>query len=154
MTSSLPTLPIELAYRVLDNLRPVDILYSLWDVSTRLNAIISSYRPYQVKLYFTSAINYSSILPHIILFDCFLLAESDPKRSKTSFSRRSYTLYKSHLITFTSIRKMMRQSISYFILSFSQEFTSLDLRLARLGAGKLQWLTQVLQKNTVRSNSL
>ena len=47
--ASFPTLPIHLVYCILDNLRPVDILMSVCNVCTRLNLIIDSYRPYQVK---------------------------------------------------------------------------------------------------------
>ena len=47
--ASLPTLPVHLVYCILDNLQPVDILMSVCNVCTRLNSIIDSYRPYQVK---------------------------------------------------------------------------------------------------------
>ena len=47
--ASLPTLPVHLVYCILDNLRPVDIIMSVCNVCTRLNSIIDSYRPYQVK---------------------------------------------------------------------------------------------------------
>ena len=73
MTLSLPTLPIELVYRIFDNLPAIEILYSLWNVSTRLNAIINSYRPYQVKLYFTFAINVLSLEAnqYLLIFSSF-----------------------------------------------------------------------------------
>ena len=47
--ASLPTLPVHLVYCILDNLQPLDILMSVCNVCTRLNSIIDSYRPYQVK---------------------------------------------------------------------------------------------------------
>ena len=46
---SLLTLPIELVYRVLDHLNPSDILLSVRDVCTRLDAISDTYYPYQVS---------------------------------------------------------------------------------------------------------
>ena len=49
ITPSLITLPIELVYRTLDHLDPVEILLSMRDVCTRLNAITSTYQPYQVN---------------------------------------------------------------------------------------------------------
>ena len=49
LTPSLQTLPIELAYRILDHLDPVDILLSVRTVCTRLDAITDTYHPYTVK---------------------------------------------------------------------------------------------------------
>ncbi len=46
---SLATLPIDLIYRILDNLDPLEILLSVQDVCTRLNAIIESYHQYKVN---------------------------------------------------------------------------------------------------------
>ena len=46
---SLLTLPIELVCRVLDHLNPLDILLSIRDVCTRLDAISDTYYPYQVR---------------------------------------------------------------------------------------------------------
>ncbi len=49
MASSLHTLPVELVYRILDNLNKKTIFLSLSNVCTRLNAIINTYHPYQVN---------------------------------------------------------------------------------------------------------
>ena len=46
---SLLTLPLELVCRVLDHLNPLDILLSIRDVCTRLDAISDTYYPYQVR---------------------------------------------------------------------------------------------------------
>ena len=46
--ASLSTLSPNLIYYILDNLTPQHIFLSLWNVSTRLNLIINSYRPFQV----------------------------------------------------------------------------------------------------------
>jgi hypothetical protein len=46
------TLPVELVYRILDNLDQLTILLSVCDVCTRLNAIIETYHRYQVKFSF------------------------------------------------------------------------------------------------------
>ena len=51
-TSVLSTLSIELVYRILDNMDPVTIMVSCYNVSGRLNAIIDTYQPYQVKFTF------------------------------------------------------------------------------------------------------
>lgn len=49
MMVSLHTLPIELVYRVLDNLDDFSLLCSLRNVCTRINAIVDSYSRYQVN---------------------------------------------------------------------------------------------------------
>ena len=46
---SLVTLPVELVYRILDHLDNFSILVSARNICTRLNTIIDSYYPYQVK---------------------------------------------------------------------------------------------------------
>ena len=46
---SLVTLPVELVYRILDHLKPFDILVSARNVCTRLNKITETYHPYQVN---------------------------------------------------------------------------------------------------------
>ena len=46
-TPSLSTLSVELLYRILDYLRPSDILLSLHNVCTYVNTIVDSYYPYQ-----------------------------------------------------------------------------------------------------------
>lgn len=52
-TSSLANLPVELVYRILDNLELFDIMISTYNVCTRLNNIIDTYHPYQVEFTFT-----------------------------------------------------------------------------------------------------
>ncbi len=47
-TLSLHTLPVELVYRILDNLEPETIFWSCHNVCTRLNAITDTYHRYQV----------------------------------------------------------------------------------------------------------
>jgi hypothetical protein len=46
---SLDTLPVEILYRILDNLDHVTILCSMETVCKRINAVIASYYPYQVS---------------------------------------------------------------------------------------------------------
>jgi hypothetical protein len=48
MTPSLLTLPVELVYRILDNLEELTILLSCRDICARLNAITDTYYRYQV----------------------------------------------------------------------------------------------------------
>jgi hypothetical protein len=48
MNLSLHTLPVELVYRILDNLHVLNILCSMRNVCTRINAITDSYHRYQV----------------------------------------------------------------------------------------------------------
>ncbi len=50
VTLCLLTLPIELIYRILDNLDELTILLSMRNVCTRLNAITDTYHRYQVML--------------------------------------------------------------------------------------------------------
>jgi hypothetical protein len=45
---SLHTLPVELIYRIFDHLDGTVILLSVRNVCIRLNAIIDTYKPYQV----------------------------------------------------------------------------------------------------------
>jgi hypothetical protein len=54
MDSSLHTLPIELIYRILDNLNNEAIFLSLSGVCGRLNAIINTYHPYLVNIRFNT----------------------------------------------------------------------------------------------------
>ena len=60
--SSLSTLPIELAYRILDHLQPYNILVSAYSVCTRWNSIIDTYQPYQVKLAPSNSRNLSFVV--------------------------------------------------------------------------------------------
>ena len=46
--SSLHTLPIELIYRIMDNLDGDALVYSLHDVCVRINTIMDKYEPYMV----------------------------------------------------------------------------------------------------------
>ena len=48
-TPSLLTLPIEPVCRILDHLDPVDILLSVRNVCSRLDAITDTYHPYTVN---------------------------------------------------------------------------------------------------------
>ena len=48
---SLHTLPVELTYRILDKLRLYDIVHSMLNVCTRLNAIVNSYHRDEVSYY-------------------------------------------------------------------------------------------------------
>ena len=43
------TLPVELVYCILDFLEPLEILFSVRNVSTSLNAITNTFTPYQVS---------------------------------------------------------------------------------------------------------
>ena len=47
---SLHTIPVELAYRILDHLDLWEILYSLRNVCARINDITDTYYPYKVIL--------------------------------------------------------------------------------------------------------
>jgi hypothetical protein len=58
---SLITLPVELVYRILGNLSKLDILLSVRNVCTRLNAITDTYRPYQVNSHLYFQMNFSSV---------------------------------------------------------------------------------------------
>ena len=59
---SLLTLPVELVYRILDNLHEKAILLSVRNVCTRLNLITDTYHRYQVNISFYFQINFSSCL--------------------------------------------------------------------------------------------
>ena len=58
--SLLLSLPIELIYRILDRLEPFDILISVRDVCTRLDAITDTYGRYLVGSIFTLSVKSSS----------------------------------------------------------------------------------------------
>jgi hypothetical protein len=49
LTFHLHKLPVELVYRILDNLDQLTIILSCRNVCTRLNAITDTYRRYKVK---------------------------------------------------------------------------------------------------------
>lgn len=57
-------LPVELIYRILDNLNDLTILCSMRDVCSRINTIVDSYHQYQVRFSFVSI----PILSFIFLF--------------------------------------------------------------------------------------
>ena len=46
---SFHTVPVEIAYLILDNLDPLEIIQSVQDVCTRLNVVIASYHRYKVE---------------------------------------------------------------------------------------------------------
>ena len=54
MALSFHTLPVEMIYRILDNLDDKTMFTSMRNVCQRLNTITDSYHRYQVKLYFSS----------------------------------------------------------------------------------------------------
>ena len=49
MSSSLHTLPLEITYRIFDHLKSND-LFKVAVLCQRLNTIVNSYKPYQVKI--------------------------------------------------------------------------------------------------------
>jgi hypothetical protein len=49
VTYSLHTLPVEIVYRILDNLNVTTIILSARDVCSRLNEIIDTYHRYKVN---------------------------------------------------------------------------------------------------------
>ena len=51
MKSAFTALPVELVYRILDNLTAREIFDSMANVCARMNAIIQSYQPYRVNLW-------------------------------------------------------------------------------------------------------
>ena len=55
-THSLHTLPVELVYRVLDKLSLYEIVCSMLNVCTRLNAIVNSYHRDEVSFIYESFI--------------------------------------------------------------------------------------------------
>ena len=81
--ASLLTLPVDLAYQILDDLQPKDIFLSAYNVCSRLNSIIDSYHPYQVKRksFLQCTITFSSMYPShqqntaIVSFFSFLLSK-------------------------------------------------------------------------------
>ena len=72
--SSLSTLPIELAYRILDHLQPYNILVSAYSVCTRWNSIIDTYQPYQVNLALSNSRNLSLVVSFLHYYFCLFHA--------------------------------------------------------------------------------
>jgi hypothetical protein len=62
--SSLHTLPVELIYRIMDNLDAEALLVSFRDVCTRINAIMDTYEPYTV--YFILIFSREEVMSHTI----------------------------------------------------------------------------------------
>ena len=62
---SLFTVPIHFVYRILDDLRRKDVFLSAYNVCSRLNSIIDSYHPYQVKrkCFWQYTVSFSSMYP-------------------------------------------------------------------------------------------
>ena len=69
--TSLLTLPVHLVYHILDDLQPTDIFLSAYNVCSRLNSIIDSYHPYQVKR------KYFFIVYHLFFFNVSVAATDD-----------------------------------------------------------------------------
>jgi hypothetical protein len=63
-TPSLRTLPVEIVYRILDNLSPLTIILSLRDVCARLNLIIDKYYRYQVNFTFYLQVRFLAASTH------------------------------------------------------------------------------------------
>ncbi len=81
MVSSFLTLPVELVYRIFDNLNDKTIFLSLINVCTRLNTIINTYHRYQVNFSFYIWSYF------IIIFEkLFILKESHIRPSSLLFS--------------------------------------------------------------------
>ena len=59
---SLHTLPIEPVYRILDYLSPLDILLSMRNVCSRLDAITNTYQPYTVNIVTISHASWKSLI--------------------------------------------------------------------------------------------
>jgi hypothetical protein len=78
MTPSLHTLPVELIYRILDNVSDLTIFLSCRNVCARLNDITDTYNRYQVILGFTRESHFHYLLSELfflriyiyILFSC------------------------------------------------------------------------------------
>ena len=68
-TATLLTLPIELVYRILDNLEQVTILLSLRNVCVRLNTITDTYYRYQVNYSIIFKSDIHQRLPIILYFN-------------------------------------------------------------------------------------
>jgi hypothetical protein len=62
------TLPVELVYRILDNLDEYTVLCSMRNVSTRINAIVNSYCPYQVNFSFIINLYVYHLYVSLVLF--------------------------------------------------------------------------------------
>ncbi len=66
--SSLFTLPIEFVNRILDHLSDFNILCSMRNVCTRINAIVDIYHRYQVNFFFISNYLQNIIYSHYISY--------------------------------------------------------------------------------------
>ena len=64
---SLQTLPVELVYRILDNLNDFNIFYSMRNVCLHLNKLIDTYDRYQVQVFVISSI-FLSLLKDLDVF--------------------------------------------------------------------------------------
>jgi len=73
MPLSLHTLPVEMVYRILDNLSDGALFLSIYNVSQRLNAIVDSYHRYKVKFNLTYFFNENSFHHYKMGFDDLLL---------------------------------------------------------------------------------
>jgi hypothetical protein len=72
------TLPVELVYRILDNLDELTILCAMQNVCTRTNAILNTYHRYQVNIIFNT-LYFSTIF----LIDYYFLPLSSSLLDKT-----------------------------------------------------------------------
>ncbi len=113
MPLSLPTLPVEMIYRILDHLDTFAILVSCRNVCKKLNDIIDTYHRYQVILIFHFQTHCSSFFNiFIYIFYSFKYVEllmfhryrNIPRKKKRSISRHNETCF-DRLISFIEIHE-------------------------------------------------
>jgi len=73
MAPSLLTIPIEMVYRILDNLDDKTILLSCRSLCARLNDITDSYPRYQVILGFTMKSHFHYLLSELFFLRIYIL---------------------------------------------------------------------------------
>jgi hypothetical protein len=144
MTPSLHILPIELVYRILDNLDELTILLTCRNVCTKLNVITDTYYRYPVLLLLLWSLIF-------IVFEASFF--SDFSTFIVSFAPD----YKEIAVIDYSILYLAAsyqwRTMSSFLLSsyFTQTFTILDLTDNKIGSQGAEHLAHALLQNKVTS---
>ncbi len=149
MSRSLHTIPVELVYRILDNLSYLEILLSCSDVCTKLNAILDTYRHFQVRntLYTINLISYLEQKRTTLYLDENQLGRERAKPLAKALTRNKVRPYDYHFSYFNKT----------FVDYFQQTLITIDLRgregqaydCQTIGPEGARYFAEALQHNTV-----
>lgn len=143
MNFSLQSLPVDLVYRILDNLDDKAIFLSILNVSERLNRIIDTYHRYQVTIVYHHSRYRLNI--NIDTYNTQPFQEQNRCKGSAIFG--------------TSIAKEHSKNILFFSIKnhyyvIMQTLTTLNLGRNQIKTQGAQYVAQLLEINTVKKSIL